>query len=77
MPRTVGLYEWLPSGTYFANVWSHGKVYRESLVTKDLAIAKRKLRDHRARLDRTNPRYGKISLVKWLEEILCADAQRQ
>jgi integrase len=67
VPRTIGLYEWLPSGTYFANISKGNKLYRESLHTKDLAVAKRKLRDFRARLDRTDACYGKISLVEWLE----------
>src|SRR5262245_12819173 len=69
VPRTQGLYEWLASGTFFANVKSGGRIHRESLHTTDLAVAKRKLRDFKARLDRTDPKFGKISLVEWLEQI--------
>jgi hypothetical protein len=67
VPRTTGLYQWLSSGTYFANVCKGGKLHRESLQTKDLAFAKRKLADFKSRLDRTDSRFGKISLCAWLE----------
>jgi integrase len=69
VPRTIGLYLWKPSGVYFVNLRKGGRLHRESLKTKDLAVAKRKLHDFRLRLDRTDSRYGKISLVDWLENI--------
>jgi integrase len=68
VPRTVGLYEWVSSGTYFACVRSDGKLHRESLQTKDLELAKRKLADLKRRLDRTDSRFGNVTLVAWLED---------
>jgi integrase len=69
VPKTVGLYEYVLSGTYFVHLRRGGRLHRESLKTKDLAFAKRKLRDFVMRIDRTDPRYGKISFVEWLERI--------
>ena len=66
--RVSGLFQYVPSGTYFAWVHRRGKLYRESLKTKDLAFATRKLADFKRRLDRTEPKYGRITLVRWLEE---------
>jgi len=39
------------------------------LNIKDLALAKRKLRDFKDRLEQTRPRLGKITLVAWLEKV--------
>jgi integrase len=69
IPRTIGLYQYIPSGTYFAKVRRGGVHIRESLKTTDLAFAKRKLETLRLRLDRTDPRYGKISFMSWLKDI--------
>jgi integrase len=66
--RLTGLFQYIPSGTYYAYLSRRGKLYRESLQTKDLAFAKRKLAEFKRRLDRTEPRYGRITLVRWLEE---------
>jgi integrase len=66
--RITGLFVYVPSGTFFAYLSRRGKLYRESLQTKDLAFAKRKLAEFKRRLDRTEPRYGKITFVRWLEE---------
>ena len=66
--RVPGLYRYGPSGTYHAMIRRRGKLYRESLKTTDLAFAKRKLRTLKERLDRTEPRFGKITLVRWLED---------
>jgi integrase len=66
--RVSGLYLYQPSGTYHAIVRRRGKLYRESLKTTDLAFAKRKLDDLKRRLDRTEPRFGRMSLVTWLED---------
>ena len=63
-----GLYEYVSSGTYFANVRSGGRLHRESLETKDLALAKRKLAGFKQRLDRTDSRFGNVTLVSWLED---------
>jgi integrase len=69
VPRSTGLYKYVPSSTYFAIVRRSGTFHRESLKTTDLAFAKRKLEALRLRLDRTDPRYGKISFVKWLTNV--------
>jgi integrase len=66
--RITGLIQYVPNGKYYANVSRRGKLYRESLGTTDLEFAKRKLADFKKKLDRTEPKYGKISLVAWLEE---------
>jgi integrase len=68
VPRSVGLYQYLPNSVYHARVKHGGRVHRESLKTKDLAFAKRKLANLQERLKRTDPRYGKITLVEWLEK---------
>jgi integrase len=62
------LYRYRPSGMFFANVRKSGKLYTESLHTKDRAAAKRLLRDFKARLDRTDAKFGKISFLTWLEQ---------
>src|SRR5262249_21673937 len=67
--RTIGLYLYRPSGVYHARVCAGNKLYRESLRTHDLAFAKRKLQDCKQRLQRTDPRYGKVSLLEWLEKV--------
>ena len=56
-----GLYRYRKSGVYFANFRLGGRHYRESLGATDLALAKRKLHNLKARIDRTDPRFGKIS----------------
>jgi integrase len=66
--RLPGLFQYIPSGTYYAYVSRRGRLHRESLQTKDLAFAKRKLAEFKRRLDRTEPKYGRITLVAWLEE---------
>jgi integrase len=66
--RITGLFQYVPSGTFYAYVSRRGKLYRESLQTKDLAFAKRKLAEFKRRLDRTEPRFGRITLAAWLEE---------
>jgi integrase len=66
--RISGLYQYKPSGVYHAFVRRRGKLYRESLRTTDLAFAKRKLDELKRRLDRTEPKFGRVTLVTWLEE---------
>jgi integrase len=66
--RLTGLFQYVPSGTYYAYLSRRGKLYRESLQTKDLAFAKRKLIEYKRRLDRTEPKWGKITLAAWLEQ---------
>jgi integrase len=67
--KVTGLYRYRPSGMFYARVRSGGKVYRESLRTRDLEFAKRKLDAFKKRLHLTDPAFGKISLARWLEEI--------
>jgi len=62
---TTGLYRYRSSGTFFANVRKSGKLYTESLRTKDRATAKRLLRDFKARLERTDPKFGKVSFANY------------
>jgi integrase len=64
----TGLYRYRSSGTFFANVRKSGKLHTESLHAKDLSTARRLLRDFKARLDRTDAKFGKISFVTWLEQ---------
>lgn len=66
----TGLYRYKSSGTYFANVRKSGKLHTESLHTKDRATAKRLLRDFKQKLERTDPKFGKISFADWLEQQL-------
>jgi len=68
VPRTIGLIQWVKSGTYFANIRRGKTLYRESLKTTDLTFAKRKLEAFRHQIDRTDPRYGRMTLVQWLED---------
>jgi hypothetical protein len=63
-----GLYRYRSNGMFYANVRRSGKLHTESLRTRDLATAKRLLRDYKARLDRTDPRYGRVSFCTWLED---------
>jgi integrase len=66
--RTPGLYQSLATGVYRACVRCHGKLYRESLRTKDLEAARRLLADFKRRLQRTEPKFGRVTFVRWLEE---------
>jgi integrase len=63
----TGLYRYRSSGTFFANIRKSGRLHTASLRTKDRATAVRLLRDFKSRLDRTDPKYGRISFVDYLE----------
>jgi hypothetical protein len=65
-----GLYRSPASGTYFAQVRIHGKLFRESLQTKDLALAKRKLSDFRRSKKQVDPGAGRFSLAQLCERYL-------
>jgi integrase len=67
--KLTGLYRYRKSGMFYARVKSGGKVYRESLKTRDLIFAKRKLDAFKKRLTLTDPSFGKVSLVRWLTEV--------
>jgi integrase len=65
--REHGLYRYDPSGQYFARVRFRGKLYRRKLETDDLALAKRKLRDFKNDLERTDATKGNTSFAKLLD----------
>ena len=50
------LYQYIPSGTYYARIKRPGKEVRRSLGTIDRAMAKRKLEDLHKEVDRTSAR---------------------
>ena len=57
------LYRNPSSGTYFARVKLRGKEIKQSLETNNLPVARRKLKDFKAKLDRTDPAAGRITLA--------------
>src|SRR5215469_8211299 len=61
--RSIGLYRYIPNGRYFAHVRYKGKLYRRSLETTDIALAKRRLADYKRTLDRTDPAQGNKSFA--------------
>src|SRR4029453_15136962 len=65
--RERGLYRYNPSGQYFARVRFRGKLYRRKLGCDDLALAKRKLRDFKNDLERTDTTRGNNSFEKVLD----------
>src|SRR5258708_32151159 len=65
--REHGLYRYNPSGQFFARVRFKGKLYRRRLGTDDLAYAKRKLREFRNDLGRTDVTKGNVCLSAALE----------
>ena len=65
--RERGLYRYNPSGQYFARVRFRGKLYRRKLGYDDLALAKRKLRDFKNDLERTDATRATPALKKcWM-----------
>ena len=66
--RERGLYRYNPTGGYFARVRFNGKLYRPKLDTDDLAFAKRKLRDFKNDLERTDASKGNTSFGKALDD---------
>jgi hypothetical protein len=56
------LYRNPTSGTYFARVKVPGKEIKQTLETKNLLVARRKLQDFKAKLERTEPAAGRITL---------------
>jgi integrase len=69
VPRTTGLYQYVPNGMFYVMLRRSGRLYHESLKTTDLPFAKRKLEAFRNRLDRTDPTKGRMTFVHWLTEI--------
>jgi integrase len=66
--RERGLLRYNPSGQYFARVRFKGKLYRRKLETDDLALAKRKLRDFKNDLERTDASKGNNSFAAVLDD---------
>ena len=66
--RSIGLYRYIPSGRYFACVRFKGKLYRKSLETSDIALAKRRLADYKRTLERTDPVSGNRSFAAVLDD---------
>ena len=66
--REHGLYRYNPSGQYFARVRFKGKLYRKKLNAGDLALAKRKLREFKNDLERTDATKGNTSFAKALDD---------
>lgn len=56
------LYRNNSSGTYYVWVKRSGKQIKRSLKTSDLALAKRRLREFRDKVDRTDPKMGKVKI---------------
>ena len=65
--RERGLYRYNPSGQYFARVRFKGKLYRRKLETDDPALAKRKLRNFKNDLERTDATKGNTSFAVVLD----------
>jgi integrase len=65
--REHGLYRYEPTKQYFARVRFKSRLYRRRLGTDDLELAKRKLRDFRNDLGRTDVRKGNASLAAVLD----------
>src|SRR5215475_6884321 len=66
--RERGLYCYNPSGQFFARVRFKGKLYRRKLETDDLVLAKRKLRDFKNSLERTDATKGNTSFAAVLND---------
>src|SRR5436309_8025879 len=66
--RQHGLYRYSPSGQFFARVRFKGKLVRRKLDTDDLDLAKRKLRDFKKGLERTDATKGNTSFNKVLDD---------
>ena len=66
--REHGLYRYNPSGQYFARVRFKGKLYRRRLVTDDLEYARRKLREFKNDLGRTDVTKGNTSFGAVLDD---------
>jgi integrase len=66
--REVGLYRYNPSGQYFARVRYAGKLHRRKLDTTDFELAKRKLRDFKRDIERTDHSKGNMSFAAVLDD---------
>jgi hypothetical protein len=78
-PRTIGLYQYTPSGQFYARLKFRGQLVRRKLRTTDFAIARRKLSDFRRELERTDATKGNMSFGAVLDDYsatLTARSQR-
>jgi len=62
------LYRYNPSGQFFARVRFWGKLYRRKLDNGDLPLAKRKLREFKNDLERTDATKGNTSFAAVLDD---------
>ena len=67
-PRTIGLYQYTPSGQFYARLKIRGRLVRRKLGTADFAIAKYKLADFRRNLERTDTSKGNMSFGAVLDD---------
>src|SRR5260370_12195762 len=65
--RERGLYRYEPTKQYFARVRFKSRLYRRRLGTDDLELAKRKLRDFKNDLGRTDVTKGNAPLAPVLD----------
>jgi integrase len=65
--REHGLYRYEPSGQYFGRVRFRGRLHRRKLDTGDLDLAKRKLREFKNDLERTDATKGNASFKAVLD----------
>src|SRR5262245_15353514 len=65
--REHGLYRYNPTGQYFARVRFRSKLHWRKLGTNDLELAKRKLRDFKNDLARTDASKGNTSFGEVLD----------
>jgi integrase len=66
--RERGLYRYEPTKQYFARVRFKSRLYRRRLGTDDLELAKRKLRDFKNDLERTDATKSNTSFEKVLDD---------
>ncbi len=67
-PTKNGLCRYKPSGQYYARVRFAGKLHRRKLGTTDFELAKRKLRDFKRDIERTDHTKGNISFAAVLDD---------
>jgi integrase len=64
------LYRYKPSGVYYARIKRRGKEIRQSLETKDRALAKRRLAEKHGELEHLDPAAGKVTVEELLRRFL-------
>jgi len=64
------LYRYRPTGGYYARVKKSGKEIRQSLRTRDRAVAKSNLKELHRKFDRVDPSAGKVTLAQLCDRYL-------